>query len=242
MKNRVILIVVGGMCSDALRLCGHPYVKVLLGTSAANVCSKSVSYGGTRYAHTALMYSTPKEYDWEVEKETRLFDVLYNAGKKCSAFFSGEEFVKIGEDEVVYRNFYSGENCDVKAATQLIEHVKKESPDFTFLYLGQTDAAGHKFGFMSEEYLKVVYNAFAEIEKIRNAFPLHKLIVMSDHGGHDFVHEGKYDSDITIPIILNRVCNFTEKLARAEIIDVAPTVCKMLGVGAPSVWKGESLI
>ena len=239
MKNRCILIVVGGMCTDALRLCKNPYVKELLGTSAANVNGKSVPCTKAWQAHDALIYSTGAG---QKNENGRLFDVLCDAGKKCAAFYSCGEFAKNDNYNEVFCKFLEGADSDKMAAEELILYIKENAPDFTFLYLGKTDEAGHKSGFMGMEYLKAVHSAFEYIKKIREAFPLHKLIITADHGGHGFGFDGSCDSDITIPVILNRVCNFKDKLYTAEIIDIAPTVCKMLGIPVPENWEGGSLI
>lgn len=242
MKNRVMLIVVGGLRSDALMYCGNPYVKELLGTSAANVSSKTVNYGYSRLAHTAIMYSDAVEYNMEIKKEDRLFDVIKNAGGKNSLFVSSSEYSEAGIDTAVDRYFFSGDNSDLKAKDAYIEYEKENQSDFSLIHFSAPHDAGHEFGFMSEEYLKEVNKVFDYIKEIRDAFPLRKMMVISDHGGHDKEHETSFDSDITIPIILNRVCNYTEKLASAEIIDIAPTVCKLLGIECPKAWKGETLL
>ena len=210
MKTRVILIIVGGMCSDALRLCGHDYVKTLLNTSAANVCSKSIPTQNENEIHDAL---------FKKNFEKSIFDVLSENGKTYCVFEKG-----------------------IEEAESFSAYIKEEKCDFSVLYLGGVKEAGYEYGFMSEEYLKKVYKAFDCIEKIRDEFPLRKLIVMSDHGGHGKEFTGDMPSDNIIPIIMNRVCNFTEKLYSAEIGDVAPTVLKLLSIEKPDLWKGESLL
>ena len=218
MKTRVILIIVGGMCSDALRLCGHDYVKRLLATSAANVCSKTIPVSDADEIHNAL---------FKKDTEKSLFDVLSENEKTFSFFESG---------------FEKKYKKDLEAAESFTAYIKEEKCDFSLLYLGNVKEAGYEFGFMSEQYLKKVYDAFECIEKIREEFPLRKLMVMSDHGGHGKEFTGDVPSDNIIPVIMNRVCNFTEKLYSAEIADIAPTILKLLSVEKPHFWKGESLL
>lgn len=238
MKTKVMLIVVGGLLSEALMRCQNPYVKELLQTSVANVCSKTVLNPETHFAHTALLYSTPKNYDWTIKKERSLFNVISAAGNRCAAIYTGNVFTPTGHDSAVDRHFFDKDTDGAEAAGDII----KES-DFTFIYFGGAYRIAQEKGYMSEEYLKAVHDIFGFIEKIRNAYPLRKMIISSDHGGHGNVCETELDSDITIPIILNRICGWSDKFFEdANIIDIAPTVAKIFGIEPHSNWEGESLI
>lgn len=238
MKTKVILINVGGLLSEALMRCNNPFVKELLSTSVANVNSKTVKCPETHFANTALLYSTPRNYDWTVKKQRSLFNVLSAAGLKCAAVFTGNVFVANGEDSAVDRSFFETDAEGTDAAGDII----KES-DFTYIYFGGAYNAARKYEYMSEEYLEAVKEIFTHIEKIRNDFPLRKMIICSDHGGHGKICYTELDSDVTIPIILSRICGWTDRFfENPNIIDIAPTVAKIFGIEGHSDWEGESLI
>jgi len=222
MKAQVTLIVVGGLCSEALHKCGNPYILDFFRTSIVNVCGNTTN--DTSLAHKGLLYSSEKA-------EESIFDVLKKDGKESAVYSALDEFKPEG-------CFCFG--CDSDAVSAVIE--KEEKPDFTIICLGDADAAGHKYGFMSEEYLKAVSESFDNVKKIRDAYPLHKLMVISDRGGHGKEHGVGVDSDITIPVILNRICGVKDKIDTATIFDIAPTVARMLGVEGSKYWEGESFV
>jgi len=98
---------------------------------------------------------------------------------------------------------------------------------------------------MSEEYISAVNNAWNCIQKIYNSIPKeYTLIVTADHGGHDFMHGTELPSDMTIPIIIKSNMPFeaSDKINHANIIDIAPTITKIMGLDPDSDWKGQSLI
>ena len=39
-----------------------------------------------------------------------------------------------------------------------VDYLTKNETDFTFLYLGYTDMAGHNYGWMSEQYMAAMEN------------------------------------------------------------------------------------
>lgn len=136
-------------------------------------------------------------------------------------------------------------HTDFMLTDNAIKYANDKSPDFLFLYLGTTDETGHEFGWMTKEYIKAVYNAWSCIEKVQSNIPeKYKIIVMADHGGHDFSHGTELPSDMTIPIIINGIPadRASSKIKSANIIDIAPTVAKLIGIKADKDWKGQSLI
>ena len=219
MKVQVTLAVIGGLCSEALHKCGNEYIRDFFRTSIVNVCAKTAY--NTENAHGELLCGGGEN----------ILELIEKSGKEYMVFSSSEEFMP--EKSNMFEN-------DEDMIEALIS--KEEKPDFTLVYLGNADKAGHTSGFMSEEYLKAVSGCFDNIKKIRDAFPFHKLMVISDRGGHDKVHGEGIDSDITIPVILNRICGVKDKIETAEIVDIAPTVATMLNIEKDDKWRGESLV
>lgn len=222
MKVNVKLMIIGGLCTEALHKCNNPYVSEFLKTSIANVCARTTD--DVAMAHNGILYSS--------ETEGRsIFDVISDAGKEGVIYSSLDELK--AENVVLFEN-----------DEEVIDAVMKreEQADFTLICLGDADRAGHKYGFMSEEYLKAVSNAFDLVKRVRDAYPFNKFMVMSDRGGHGKVHESGVASDMYIPVILNRICGVKDKIDTATVFDIAPTVARMLGTEAYGNWKGESFV
>ena len=69
------------------------------------------------------------------------------------------------------------------------------------------------------------------------------VIVTADHGGHERMHGTAEESDMIIPIFF--AGNQFEKGKSVDgitILDIAPTVTKLLGINADQDWEGKALI
>ena len=114
-----------------------------------------------------------------------------------------------------------------------------------FLYLGETDEiGGHRFGWMTPEYLENVSVALDCVKQVKEAVGEdYDVILMADHGGHDRTHGTEMAEDMTIPMLLwGKDVDKNMSLDGANIKDVAPTVVKLLGVQPDEDWEGKSLL
>ena len=69
------------------------------------------------------------------------------------------------------------------------------------------------------------------------------FIVTADHGGHDRTHGTDMPEDMTIPLFIRgKEAEAGKKLEEASILDIAPTVAKLLGVRKPRDWEGKELL
>ena len=127
---------------------------------------------------------------------------------------------------------------------EAIDYLKKFDTDFTFVYFGLSDWAGHNFGWMSEEYMQALRDSWNNMKKIMEALgDEYTYIITSDHGGHDRTHGFDIPEDMTIPIIINgEGFEAGSEIGEANIIDIAPTITKLLGVIPDEDWEGRSLI
>ena len=81
------------------------------------------------------------------------------------------------------------------------EHIKNAEVDFSFLYLGYTDWAGHKYGWLSDEYMSALDNSWKNIARVVESLPEdYTVIITADHGGHDRTHGTELPEDMTIPM------------------------------------------
>ena len=69
------------------------------------------------------------------------------------------------------------------------------------------------------------------------------VIVTADHGGHERSHGEDIAEDMTIPIILHgSPFEKGKELETAQIIDIAPTITKIIGVDVATEWEGRPLV
>ena len=170
--------------------------------------------------------------------------------KTCAFFYNWEEIRDLSRpNSLAFSYFCKGRLYGYDKANDIItdaaiDYLTKNETDFTFLYFGYTDMAGHNHGWMSEQYMAAMENSFANITKLYNALPDdYVIIVTADHGGHDRTHGTTLDEDMIIPIIVLDKNGKTElDLNGASIKDIAPTVTNLLDTCPDDEWEGKSLL
>ena len=254
--KKTILFVVDGMRPDSLA--DIETAQRILKKSTYTMNARTVFPSVTLPCHMSLFHSVTPErhgtttnvYMPQVRPIRGLCEVLKHAGKKCAIFYNWEDLRDISRpNSLAHSVFYAGKAIGYLEAgeiitNELIEYVKKYETDFTFLYLGHTDWAGHKFGWMSEEYLSAMQSSWSNIEKVMNELGNeYNYIITADHGGHDRTHGSEMPEDMIIPIAL---CgeNFEadKEIENVSILDIAPTVTALLGVEPDEEWEGRSLV
>ncbi|MBR3929510.1 MAG: alkaline phosphatase family protein [Clostridia bacterium] len=257
MKNKIVLVLVDGMRPDGVEKCGHPYAKTLQSLSSWSMTAQTVMPSVTLPCHMSLFHSvnpdrhgvTTNTYVPQVRPIEGLFDRLDKFEKKCAFFNTWEELRDLSRPDHLHTyvclNQHKQSDTDTKITRLAIDYIQKEDPDFTFIYLGETDeVGGHSVGWMSDTYLGCINNAFECIQKLHESLPEnYTLIVTADHGGHDRSHGTDLPEDMTIPLFLSGPSFEKNKaLENVSIKDVAPTIAKLLGVSPAKEWEGKALL
>lgn len=256
MQNKVLLILCDGMRPDAVIKCGHPFAEKLMSTVPYNPHAQTVFPSWTLPCHFSLFKSrTPDEHGimgntYVPEDCKGLFEQLKDNGKCTSIFYSWGELKDLYKPySLCYGGFVSEEYFPHGKTTELLEaecenFIAEYNPDFVFLYLETTDSIGHEIGWGTEEYYKAAYHSFGLIEKIMSTLPKdYSVIILADHGGHDHTHGTLDPIDMTIPLFVITDHEISsENFENANIIDVAPSICDIIGVPHSKEWKGKSFI
>ena len=254
--KKVVLILVDGMRPESMELSRHPFVKEMLAHSVYTLKGQTVMPSVTLPCHVSLFHSVPAErhgiltntYVPQVRPIRGICEVLKAAKKKSALFYNWEELKDLARPgSLCYANFIAGNSYGYEEANrQLTENaiafLKTNVADFTFLYLGWTDEAGHAQGWMGEEYLRSVYESFACIEAVTRCLSDDYLVILTaDHGGHDRSHGTDKPEDMTIPIIFYHPSFTAQELEDANIIDIAPTLVNAMGIAPDEDWEGKVL-
>ena len=87
-------------------------------------------------------------------------------------------------------------------------------------------------------------NSWDNIEKIMTELgDEYTYIITADHGGHDRTHGSEMPEDMLIPVIINgETFEKGKVLENANIMDIAPTITKLLGAVPDEEWEGRSLV
>lgn len=253
---KVLMILADGMRPDAIA--GLPAAEAMVKASASSMAARTVMPSVTLPCHMSLFHSvdpsrhgtTTNTYAPQVRPVLGLCEVLARSGKSCAFFYDWEQLrdlTRPGTLEVSC--FVKGEtlgyaNADSMMADAAVTCITQQAPDFVFLYLGNPDEVGHRCGWMSEQYLDAVRGAWTQIERVLQKLPEeYAVIVLADHGGHDRIHGTDAPEDMTIPVMLRAECFAAgTQLDDVSILDIAPTVVKLLGVQPDRDWEGKCLV
>lgn len=253
---KVVLILLDGMRPDAIG--DIPLVEELKKTSAYTLDADTVFPSVTLPCHMSLFHSvdpqrhgiTTNTYVPQVRPIRGLCEVLKQAKKKNAFFYTWEELRDLTRpDSLAFGCYCSGHNETYEAADQHVcdifcDYVPKYQPDFTFLYFGLTDAAGHGCGWMSDCYLSAMRESWDKVAQAIAALPEdYTVIITADHGGHDRSHGSTMPEDMKIPVFFRGPSFEPGKiLENVSIKDIAPTITTLLSVDPDEDWEGKSII
>lgn len=255
-KMKVLLILVDGMRPDAL--VNVEKAQKFIKKSAYAGHAQTVMPSVTLPCHVSLFHSvgperhgtTTNTYAPQVRPVRGLCEVLRSAGKNCAFFYNWEELRDLSRpgslccSDYLSGSIYGYDKTNDMLTDDAIEFLKNNDVDFTFLYLGFTDAAGHSYGWLSKEYYDSLENSWSNIERITDTLSdEYTVIVTADHGGHGRCHGCDIEEDMTIPIVLKgKDFKAGTKIEKANIMDIAPTVAKLFETEADPEWEGHSLL
>ena len=253
---KVLLVSVDGMRPDAL-----PKVKnaqKLLARSAYSMTAQTVVPSVTLPCHISLFHSvdparhgtTTNTYTPPAQPVKGICGHLTKNKKRSAVFYNWEEIRDVSRpSSLTHACFISGAKLGYEKANPMltdaaIKFLSEVDIDFTFLYYGYPDAAGHNYGWMSEQYFASLENCWYNIERAVEALgDDYTVIITADHGGHDRTHGTEMPEDMTIPlIVIGKDFRPGEAFEGANIKDIAPTISKLLGVEPCEEWEGHSLI
>lgn len=258
MSNKVLLISVDGMRPDSLAASGHPYIERLKTEASYTLNAQTVMPSVTLPCHTSMFHSVPPTrhgivdniYTPQVRPIKGLCEQLNDHQKVSAMFYNWEQLRDLTRPGSLahscFISYYTQgyELTNRMLTDRAIAYINEASPDFVFLYLGDVDEVGHKYGWMSPEYIQAVHASWECIEKAVHAISEeYNVIVLSDHGGHDRGHGTSMPEDMTIPIFLKGKAITPGNLEmEANIIDIPPTITKLMGVPANKDWEGKALV
>lgn len=253
---KVLLILVDGMRPDALDRVED--AQAVLREASYTLSARTVSPSVTLPCHMSLFHSvdpsrhgtTVNTYTPQVRPVNGLCEVLLKAEKSNAFFYNWEELRDIARpNSLMFSYFCKGakfgyDKANDMVADAAIAYLADHDTDFAFLYFGYPDAAGHKYGWMSDEYMDALANSWRNIVRTVASLPEeYTVIITADHGGHDRMHGTELHEDMTIPIIvLQKGEKRSLDLSGANIKDIAPTIVDLLDVAPDEEWEGKSLL
>ena len=178
-----------------------------------------------------------------------LFEQLRFAGKQSAMYYGWEPIRDVSRPESLkysgYMWAYSQDHTDRLLTESALACIKKNAPDFVFLYMVETDEkGGHDNGWMSDEYLHRISVAIDNTKRVIDTFgDEYSVIIMADHGGHDRSHGSTLPEDMTIPFFFyGSEFAAGKEVEGISLLDIAPTIAALMEIAPEDEWEGHSVI
>ena len=254
MDKKVILISIDGMRPDGLKNCNSDAVAFLQAKSSYSFEAKTVYPSVTLPCHMSLFYGVEpirhgiisNTFVPQVHQINGLFEKICAVGGSCAIFYGWEPMRNVQPAGTcryaTYINAYAEESVDTLLTDSAIQLIEEKKPDFVYLYQVDTDEkGGHDNGWMSEEYLRrvriAIENARRVVEKFEDEYT---IIITADHGGHERMHGTDMAEDMTIPMFfIGTEFEKGKALKDVSILDIAPTIAKVMGLTREKEWEGK---
>lgn len=249
-----LFVMIDGLRPDALARIDCPTLDALRARGASTLTATSVMPSITLPCHMSIFHSVPPTRhgvvtnDWQpmARPLPGLIDVAKAGGKRCGAIYNWEPLRNLAQplslDFAWYRDLSYQEDGDDLTADAAIHYLTSLPLDFAFLYLGTVDTIGHRFGWMSDEYLRQAERIDRQLGRVLAALPeaVH-VIVQADHGGHERTHGTEMAEDMTIPWMTAgpQIRPGHTLQNPVSLLDTAPTLARLLGVAPHRDWEGR---
>ncbi len=256
-ENKVLIIGIDGCRADALLVAQTPNIDQLWKEGAYLFAAKTdkISYSGpgwtgmltgvwsNKHHVTNNLYTNPnkKRYSHFFHRVKEQYP-----NKKTASVVHWAPIHKIlqkGDADI--QESYSS---DKEVAQRAIEVIENENVDVLFVHFDAVDHAGHTKGFsiVGKDYIDAIQATDDYVGQIMNALdqlPKEErkkwtVIVSTDHGGNGFNHGKNIPIHRNIFYIINGdKVKKGEILKPVNVIDVATTAMKILGVQQKLIWN-----
>ena len=256
MDKKVLLISIDGMRPDGLRASGNPFVKELEKRCAYTYTGSSVYPSVTLPCHYSMTHSVvpgrhgilSNTYVPQIHTVKGIFEKVRAAKGKTAMFYGWEPLRDIAPPGSllfgIYVNAYMQESGDTVLTDACEKIIDAHKPDLAFLYMVETDEkGGHDNGWMTDAYLARISTAIDNVKRMFDKYgDEYRIIIMADHGGHDRMHGTDMPEDMTVPFFYYGP-EFTpgEIKEPVSLLDIAPTIAKLLGLEPEDEWEGHPM-
>lgn len=253
--TRLLLISLDGFRPDAVSPERTPNILALAMRGAYSWSAQTVLPSSTLPAHGSMLSGYQVEQHgltWNDYLPRRgfiqvptIFSLARQAGLSTAMLVAKQKLVHVAAPGTVdlFRYLPAGDFTIAAEALVLIQ----AGYDVLFVHFAGPDAAGHRYAWMSPEYLSTVANTDIAVGRLLTALDQagqreHTLIILTaDHGGHGYSHGSARPEDITIPWIIAGPGVRAAFAIHAPVFvyDTAPTAAWALGLPLPDDIDGR---
>ncbi len=252
-QRRVLLISVDGLRPDAIDAADASVMLALIAAGSYQATCLNEMPPSTLPNHTSMVTGqrTARHRVYanttlpgRVEATT-IFDVAAEAGLGVGFFVSKGKLAYLLDAGAV-RAWRITSDMD-ELTNEIIAAIQAEDMHLIFVHLGAPDGAGHRDGWMSDNYLAAVTATDTAIGRILDALDAENLhdetvvMVTADHGGHGGTHFLDIPEDRFIPFIINGPGIAPGRLLceQIHVMDAAAMSLHVLGLPTASAIDGR---
>lgn len=268
--KRIVLISLDGICVDGYLKAKTPNLDALMGEGSLSLETRVVMPSVTLPNWTShLTGSGPEQHgvvdnSWEITKFTLPAIEKDSAGYYPSVFKILKDTIPTMKTAFYYNwiNLFYPYNKQYFDEVSYLEQdayipnyekalsfliANRTNPTLVFLYSVHTDHAGHKYKWMSPEYIRSIEEADIEIGKFIDKMKQEGIykdthfMFLTDHGGINYGHGGVSTDEMIVPWgITGPGIKKGFKITEANnTVNTAATILHLFKVDQPLSWTGE---
>lgn len=268
--KRVVMISLDGICVEGFLKAKTPNLDKLLAEGVLSLETRVVMPSVTLPNWTSHLTGSGPELhgvvdnSWEitkfklpaVEKDTdgyypSVFKVLKDnlQGMKTAFYYNWPNLIYPYNQKYLDEVSFLENDGYVQNLEKAFEFIKqnRDLPTVAFIYSVHTDHAGHKYKWMSPEYIKSIEEADVEIGKFLDKLQSEGLkndthfMFLTDHGGVGNGHDGVSEAEMIVPWgIVGPGIKKGYKLSEPNnTVNTAAVILQLFGVKKPLCWVGE---
>jgi arylsulfatase A-like enzyme len=261
LSTRVVVVSIDGLRPDAITRFRASTLQRLMEEGSYTLAASTILPSKTLPSHTSMLTGElPDQHrvlwnnvvtaDSDSIELPNIFSVARSHGYRTAAFFSKAKFQPLQREGTLDYSQAPGGWFGKWSARRTLADVEKyletASPNVLFVHIADPDTAGHRSGWMSEDYGSAVRSADAAVARLLTAAgrafgaDAYTLIVTADHGGHGNNHGSEDVRDVMIPWIAwgRGVKPGLLQPSSVKTMDTAATVLWLLGLSEPTDWAG----
>ena len=251
--DAVVIVSIDGLRPDVITPDMKALHRLFLQGSSAKV-ARTINKSATLPSHASMVSgvdSTEHGLDFNAYKPDRgnitrptLFSVAHGAGLPTYMFVGKAKLKHLLGKPTDAELKIAGIHCKrvVREATPTLQQLKR---GLFFMHFADPDSAGHRSGWMSDEYVAAAHAADVCLDEVMNIIEQSGrmertlLLVTSDHGGHGRSHGTRMEVDQRIPWYAWGAAARKGRTKRdVHTLDTAPTALAALGLTPPKEMHG----
>lgn len=268
--RRLILIALDGISVEGFNVAKHPNLDQLIAEGVLSLDTRVVMPSVTLPNWTShLTGSGPEQHgvdnnSWEksnfilppVDKDAKgFYPSIYKLLKeqvpdvKTAFYYNWNKLIYPYNQEYIDEVSYEDNDAYLVNYKKAIDFIisNKDKPTFVFLYSVHTDHAGHKYNWMSPEYISSIEEAdlhigeFLKKLKAEGLYDDTHFMFLSDHGGIEKKHGGFSTTEMEVPwSITGPGIKKGYKLTEPNnTVNTAITIAYLFGCKPPISWIGK---